>query len=308
VINDTATVVSTNNVLPSLSASASIALLSPDVSVTKVADSTAILVGQSAGYQITVTNLGLGTALGFALADLLPAGVSWTVVSGPGVINGLLLTTPGVTSLNAGTSFSIRVTGTALAQGSLANVVTVSASNELTDVVANNTATATILVTEIITPVIPVTVASVIRLGIHNQVTRYVISFSGALNPIEAANLVHYELVQVNSRNRVIGSPIVLTTANYDPSAGTVTLVARRRLNVHNHYRLTITGLSAASGEPIVGSSGLAGSPFVAYLGRESLRIPTTTSSTVPVPHSISTAKLAVRSASGARNRSLVRV
>ena len=109
----------------------------------------------------------------------------------------------------------------------------------------------------------PVTVVSAIRLGVHNHPTQYVLTFSGALDPVQAANLAHYQLVEVNSRGKVISAPIVLGAAVYDPTAHTVTLLPVHKVNVHYDYRLTITGLTDASGHPIVGSNGQPGGNYV---------------------------------------------
>ena len=49
----------------------------PDIEVTKTADNSPILAGETASFTITVDNIGDGTAYGVTLTDVLPAGIVW---------------------------------------------------------------------------------------------------------------------------------------------------------------------------------------------------------------------------------------
>jgi uncharacterized repeat protein (TIGR01451 family) len=276
---DTASVTSSNKSPSTLSASATITVLAPDVTVTKTADASPIVAGTQAGFVITVSNIGLGTAVGLHVADKLPTGVNWSVASGPGAISGLVLTAPSITSLAAGASFSIHVVAPTTVAGTLLNSVTASASNESLVALAKDTASAAIIVQP--KPAL-VTVVSAVRSGIHEQATQYVVTFSGAVAPAQAVNLVHYQLVRVNSLAQVIGAPIPFGSAVYNPTAHTVTLLPRQHVNVHYDYRLTITGMMSAAGPAVVGSSGTAGSAYVTYFSFNSLSTTGFAGSTVP--------------------------
>jgi uncharacterized repeat protein (TIGR01451 family) len=60
-----------------------VAILAPQITLTKTADQSSITVGQTAGFTVTVTNGGAGTANGVTLSDPLPAGlgkdVNWQI-------------------------------------------------------------------------------------------------------------------------------------------------------------------------------------------------------------------------------------
>jgi uncharacterized repeat protein (TIGR01451 family) len=61
---------------------------SPNVTVTKTADACTIAAGQTAGYTVTITNIGTATATGVTLSDPLPAGlgknITWIIDSSKG--------------------------------------------------------------------------------------------------------------------------------------------------------------------------------------------------------------------------------
>ncbi|GLC24098.1 hypothetical protein [Roseisolibacter agri] len=72
------------------SASASVTVQCPNVTLTKTADSTTVSAGSPIGFTITVSNAGPGVAKGVSLNDALPggSGVSWSIspsVSGCGI-------------------------------------------------------------------------------------------------------------------------------------------------------------------------------------------------------------------------------
>jgi hypothetical protein len=111
-------------------------VVAPDVDVTKTADQGTILVGQTAGFTVTIFNEGTGTATGVTLSDPLPAGaandINWKIdISGTGlaagtnpadfqitgvvgsqtlVLSSYFITTLG-DSLTAGQSISVHITG-----------------------------------------------------------------------------------------------------------------------------------------------------------------------------------------------------
>jgi uncharacterized repeat protein (TIGR01451 family) len=68
------------------SATATITVQCPDLTITKVADKGSVSAGDQAGYTLTVTNNGPGKAFDVVLNDTLPAnpGLSWSVESTTG--------------------------------------------------------------------------------------------------------------------------------------------------------------------------------------------------------------------------------
>ncbi|MFL5790698.1 MAG: hypothetical protein ACJ76A_04275, partial [Actinomycetota bacterium] len=121
----------------------------PNVSVTKVADDATISAGQNAGFTITATNDGPGTASNVTVHDPLPGGVAWqespdnpdcTIASG--VLN------CSFGDLVEGASASVHIVGpTDQADcGTLTNTATVSAGNEDPNFGSDDSATATITV------------------------------------------------------------------------------------------------------------------------------------------------------------------
>lgn len=124
-----------------------IAVDCPDVSVLKVAKHDPISAGDTAEFDITVSNLGPGTAKDVNLSDPLPPGITWNEDSAFCSITSGTLSCHW-DSIADGSGFQIHVTGVTDAAdcGLLSNTATVSASNEAEDLLANNHSTATITV------------------------------------------------------------------------------------------------------------------------------------------------------------------
>jgi len=137
-----------------------------DVTVTKTADSTTVNAGQTAGFTVSISNVGKATATGLTLSDHLPAGLgsdmNWKpdgttgnpadfLVSG-GVGSQSLALRPGLT-LAAGQTITVHITAlTTFADapapsfsGTLPNTASVSAANEPA-VDQNQTSSSTITV------------------------------------------------------------------------------------------------------------------------------------------------------------------
>ncbi len=154
VLTDTATGSATNEP-PDESgddtATSTVTVLSPDVRVAKSADVSTVKVGAQAGYLVTLSNSGDGTAKSASLSDSLPAGATWSI---SGTANGFALNgAPGSQILSfgpgdvsAGASFSVHVIGTTQSSGSLINVATGSALNEASGDTGDDLAAATITV------------------------------------------------------------------------------------------------------------------------------------------------------------------
>jgi hypothetical protein len=155
-LSTTATVDASNTTNHNVTATATITVQSPNVTVTETADAASIAAGSAAGYTVTVTNNGAGTATGLTLSDPLPAlgGTNaWTIdgganqaaftVAGSAPTQTLTLAT-GVTTLAAGASLVVHVSGTTTTAGTLASTATANATNEFTH---NQTGSASITVT-----------------------------------------------------------------------------------------------------------------------------------------------------------------
>lgn len=98
-----------------ITASDTIAIECPDITITKVADADVVDAGDDIGFTISVSNAGPGVARGVEISDPLPAGagVVWTVdpaVEGCAILLGTLLCQVG--DLGPEGSFSVHVTGT----------------------------------------------------------------------------------------------------------------------------------------------------------------------------------------------------
>jgi uncharacterized repeat protein (TIGR01451 family) len=116
------------------SASASVTVNCPDLTVTKAADAAAVSAGDNIGYLITVNNAGPGTAYNVSLSDTLPGGLSWSVDGG--TAGGSCTIGGGSLSCNIGTlapgsvTVHIKATTAAANCGPVTNSASASASNE----------------------------------------------------------------------------------------------------------------------------------------------------------------------------------
>jgi uncharacterized repeat protein (TIGR01451 family) len=126
-------------------ATATITIDAPDVGIAETADQSSITAGATAGYTITLTNKGMGTAIGMTLSDSLPAGagkdVNWTIDTSTGNPNSFVLSgavgsqtlaLASNTTLAAGASLTVHITGATTNSdvGTLTNTATVNAGNE----------------------------------------------------------------------------------------------------------------------------------------------------------------------------------
>ena len=120
----------------------------PDVTISKTADNSPILAGQTASYTISAWNLGPGTAYGVVITDKVPAGVAWTVDNAAcSIVDGTLTCQVG-TLAKGDKPFTVKLSGpTAPANcGDLPNAAAVSATNEATGATGNNRDDASIAV------------------------------------------------------------------------------------------------------------------------------------------------------------------
>ncbi len=154
---NTATASATN--APNITASATIVVEAPVLSITKTADATPVSVGTAIGFTVKVANsptAGTATATGVTLNDPLPAGtgIDWSIspaYSGPGTCSisgavGSQVLACSLGNLAPGASASVHITSatTLASAGTYKNTATASATNA-----PNITASATIVVTAI---------------------------------------------------------------------------------------------------------------------------------------------------------------
>ncbi|MBK9343222.1 MAG: DUF11 domain-containing protein [Dehalococcoidia bacterium] len=125
-VSNTVTAGASNSPTSITPKTATVTVRCPDVKITKVGNGP-LNAGDLAIYTVTVENIGLGEAKGVQVSDSLPAGITWAI-----------------DPLVAGAAkVEIRLTGTAPAAvcGLVSNTATVSATNEPSSVLANNTST-----------------------------------------------------------------------------------------------------------------------------------------------------------------------
>ena len=117
--------------------------------------------------------------------------------------------------------------------------VTDSASSLVTPLIQTTVAStepAESLVTPPIQTVAAPMLTSVKRFGIHRQATVLVLTFNADLDTISATNLKNYVLADPAGRR------IGFKSVSYDSSARTVTLRPSQRVDLHENYRLTVSG------------------------------------------------------------------
>ena len=90
-----------------------------------------------------------------------------------------------------------------------------------------------------------------------------------------AEDLANYSIVPLNLRGQVVGKPVRIRSATYDPTTNSVTLVPYVHLNVYQYFRLTVNG-SAPNGLTDVQGNFLSGAGvnnpgtnFVSIFGRD---------------------------------------
>jgi hypothetical protein len=133
----------------------------------------------------------------------------------------------------------------------------------------------------------PVSVLDLRRYGYHARPTSLVLTFSGRLDRARAEDARNYQLVSAG-RDRRIGTAddqtLTIVSAAYDPATGMVRLTPEpSRLVLRQTYRLTVSGLTDATGRPIDGDgNGTPGGNYVRVFGPESLRM--APAPTLPAP------------------------
>jgi hypothetical protein len=112
------------------------------------------------------------------------------------------------------------------------------------------------------------------------KATGLVIQFSGALNPARAQDLAAYQLLSGKTKksHTTLNKPVLLSSATYNASAHTVTLIPRSKLNPAQPEQLRITGsvLTDSFGRSVDGNDdGQPGGEFVATTKGKSVAMAT---------------------------------
>jgi hypothetical protein len=129
------------------------------------------------------------------------------------------------TSSSGRTAVTLAMTATATASAAAPN------GNLLTT--TSSSASSTVTVTYTYMPVCP-TVSGIGRIGVHQQHTKLVVTFSGPVDTTKADNPDNYSVITRS------GKTIPIKSATFNPATNSVTLVPRRRLNVHYHFHLSL--------------------------------------------------------------------
>ena len=134
----------------------------------------------------------------------------------------------------------------------------------------------------------PPVVVSLKRTGIHMQPTVLVLTFSAALDPIRAQDVRNYRITDPAGRS------IGIDSAVYDPTAQTVTLRPRPRIDLHHTYHVTVIGTGSGGVADVRDNlldgagNGNAGSDYVTTLNwRNVVLTPAEARRWLPAKHAI---------------------
>ena len=211
--------------------------LAPD----QILQATGTTISGNAGTAFT------GIVASFTSASVNPQASQYsaTIAWGDGTTTSATAIAPNST----GTGFNVAGTHTYAAQGTYALTVTITDTFGDT---ATTTSTANIAgpVTPPVNGPIP-TVTSLVRTGIHRQPTQIILTFSSALNPLQAQNALNYSIVGLGPDNKIDSVDQVaagqaddqyihVLTAVYNASANTVTLTTYEHLSLSQLYQITV--------------------------------------------------------------------
>jgi hypothetical protein len=181
------------------------------------------LVGQS----ITVT----ATLLNQVGTPLAGIPVTFQVTTGPNAgASGTTSPAHGLTDANGQVTFTYTGTGV--------GTDTIVATATIPGLPAPVSSTALVTWTAPPPAAPPPMVASVQRLGVHQQPTQLLLFFNGPLKPTTAEDTSNYSLTTTGRRQRAIA----IDRALYDPTTRSVTLVPHERLSLTSAYQLTVHG------------------------------------------------------------------
>jgi streptogramin lyase len=196
-----------------------------------------------------------GVVASFTSADVNPQASDFSATIDWG--DGTTTAATGIAPSNTGVGFNVAGTHTYATQNTYTVVVTIS---DVFGDTAPITSTANISgsVTPPVNGPIP-TVTGLVRTGIHGAPTHITLSFSTALNPLQANNALNYSIIGLGPDNRIdtVGQVVAghandqyihVLTAVYDATTNTVTLTTYEHLSVRELYQITVhSGPSVAT-------------------------------------------------------------
>jgi uncharacterized repeat protein (TIGR01451 family) len=213
--------------------------------------------GGDVNYTLTVTNNGPSPAYSVTLTDKLPSGADFvSATSGGTPSNGVLRFNLGILPVNGMSSVTIVVrpsgAGTLLNQASVDDAGVVLTSNHTVQQTTN-----------VIARVL-VTVANVRPIGSRTNTRSLVLTFTAALDPAPAKDVLNYQVTAVGGPRR--GKPtaaahVRVVQAVVDASRMTVILLLAKKLDPTKAYQLSITtgapgGLTDAAGRFLGSAAG----------------------------------------------------
>jgi uncharacterized repeat protein (TIGR01451 family) len=113
---------------------------------------------------------------------------------------------------------------------------------------------------------------------LKSRATELVLSFSNSLNQADAQDLAAYNLDTLGKKNKKTGhyaiKPVKLTSAVYNAAQNTVTLTIKGALpNQPLELSVNTSAVLDATGQPIAGNSGQAGSSFQTTFGKKGVTL-----------------------------------
>jgi uncharacterized repeat protein (TIGR01451 family) len=248
------------------------------LSLTTVAATTEMTVGQTATYTVQATNLGPGTAANTFVTFTLPAGA--TLVAGSSSLGGSSVVQSGVAmfylgNLAGGTSATATLVLSANAPGLLTSLAT--AWTDSPNVVTTTKPMSVALTTKVTAQPPVVTSTFLMSRGRWGCCTAagVVINFSQDMSLSQTQNVRNYYLSGPFSNQNLAKShrrsrTVAIRTATYNPLTRSVTLITRQPISLRWVYQLTIsaglTGLVSNTGIALAGQSGQAGTDYTGYV------------------------------------------
>jgi hypothetical protein len=98
---------------------------------------------------------------------------------------------------------------------------------------ATSSASSTVNVTYTYTAACP-TVSGIGRIGVHHQQTQLIVTFDGPVDATKADNPANYKVITRSGRS------IPIKSATFNPATNSVKLVPAEKLNVHEHFKLSV--------------------------------------------------------------------
>ena len=220
-----------------------------DLAIGKTASTNAAMVGDVLTFQLSVTNLGPASASSATVSDVLPSGLQYSSSTGSGTYNpttGQWNFTPGA----PGNISIMTITVQATNAGTWLNSATISSSFPADTNLLNNTASASVTVTNNNPPIV-LTCSSNITVtatGANGATVFFTVTASGGCNPPPFVNAIPPSGSTFPIGTTTVNSTASDTCSNSTNCSFTVTVVAPPiSLNCPSNITVTATGPSGAT-------------------------------------------------------------